>query len=215
METRDRILEAAKLVFARDGFVETTLAEIAREAGLGKSSLFRHVKSKAELFVEALLDQATDTRPYIETVFASTDEPEERLRRLADAQRGFLLANPGFRQVVWALDNQDLIGEVPKELAARARERWRPPLEALEQVIEAGIATGDFRPCDPKVTAHLIWNLGNLSFELRFSHERRRALGVSLERLMEEGIELILTGLRARCDSTDLPPHRVKVASET
>ena len=197
-ETRRKILAAARTVFAREGFVEATLAQVAQEAGLGKSSLFRHVDSKAALFVESLLDQAIDPQPIIDAVFARTDDPEERLRRLAQAQHGFWRTNPGFRQVLWALDNQDLIGEVPKELVVRARAQWQAPLRALEQTIEAGIASGDFRPCDPKVTANLFWNLGNLMFDLRFSHERRKLLGAPLERLMEEGLELFLSGLRAR-----------------
>ena len=195
-ETRRRILAAARVVFARDGFVDATLAEVAREAGLGKSSLYRHVESKAELFVETLVAQTEDAAPLIAAVAACDDPPEAKLRALAAAQRAFLAEHPDYRQVVWAIDNQDLIGELPRALVDRVRALWQAPLDGLEAIIADGIACGDFRDCDPRVAAHVIWNLGNLVFELRFSHERRRLLGVPLERFQEEALELAIRGLR-------------------
>lgn len=197
VDTRRRILAAAQIVFARDGFADTTLAEVAREAGLGKSSLYRHVESKAELFVEALLEQAAEPDHYVTPALENDATPEEQLRALATAQRRFSETHPAFRQVVWAIDNQDLIGDLPKPLIARARARWERPLQAIEGILERGIARGDFRPCDPHMTAHIIWNTGNLFFDLRFSHERRRMLGAPLERFHEEALELIIAGLRA------------------
>lgn len=49
-EVRDRILDAALQVFARDGFETATMASIAVSAGLGAASLYRYYGSKDELF---------------------------------------------------------------------------------------------------------------------------------------------------------------------
>jgi AcrR family transcriptional regulator len=197
-ETRRKILDAARIVFAREGFLEATLSQVAREAGLGKSSLYRHVVSKAELFVESLLDQTTDTAPIIEAIIGQHESAEQQLRALAAAQRAFLDDNPGYRQVIWAIDNQDLIGEIPRALVDRARSQWIVHLDALERVVTHGIDTGEFRKIDPTLAAHVLWNQGNLLFELRFSHERKRLLGSPIQKFGEESLELLIQGLRKR-----------------
>ena len=48
--SRDKILDAAEDLFARRGFAGIGMREVADAAGLGKSSLFHHFKSKAELY---------------------------------------------------------------------------------------------------------------------------------------------------------------------
>ena len=47
--TRQRMLEAAARVFARDGIAGSTTREIAREAGVNEVTLFRHFQSKDRL----------------------------------------------------------------------------------------------------------------------------------------------------------------------
>ena len=48
--SRDKILDAAEDLFARRGFAGVGMREVAEAVGLGKSSLFHHFKSKAELY---------------------------------------------------------------------------------------------------------------------------------------------------------------------
>jgi AcrR family transcriptional regulator len=48
-ETRERILAAAKLLFARKGYPNTSTADIAAEAGVAEGSIFYHFGSKRNL----------------------------------------------------------------------------------------------------------------------------------------------------------------------
>ncbi|HET6486464.1 MAG TPA: helix-turn-helix domain-containing protein [Spirochaetia bacterium] len=50
----DRILEAAVSVLARWGFRKTTVDDVAREAGVGKGTIYLHWKDKVELFRAAI-----------------------------------------------------------------------------------------------------------------------------------------------------------------
>lgn len=54
-ETRHRILDAASRVFARRGYSQATVEDIAAEAGVSNGALYHHFESKEELF-RALLD---------------------------------------------------------------------------------------------------------------------------------------------------------------
>ncbi len=49
-ETRKRILDAASQVFARRGYGQATVEEIAAEAGVSNGALYHHFASKEELF---------------------------------------------------------------------------------------------------------------------------------------------------------------------
>jgi len=51
---QDRILEAAVTVLARWGFRKTTVDDVAREAGVGKGTLYLHWSDKVELFRAAI-----------------------------------------------------------------------------------------------------------------------------------------------------------------
>src|SRR5277367_1482943 len=77
-ETSQRILDAALLVFSRDGVSGATTREIARVAKVNEVTLFRYFKSKNELLRQTVLCSATR----YEQVFAeaSLESPQD-LRR--------------------------------------------------------------------------------------------------------------------------------------
>jgi AcrR family transcriptional regulator len=50
MRTRSRILEAALVVFEREGLVEATMQSIGKEAGLSSGSVYRYFADKSEIF---------------------------------------------------------------------------------------------------------------------------------------------------------------------
>ena len=53
-ETRAKIVEAARRLFNRRGFVDVSIDEIMAEAGLTRGGFYHHFKSKEELFAEAV-----------------------------------------------------------------------------------------------------------------------------------------------------------------
>jgi AcrR family transcriptional regulator len=50
--TRERILHAASEIFASEGYQQARLAEIARRAGVSRSTLYEHFTGKDELLIE-------------------------------------------------------------------------------------------------------------------------------------------------------------------
>ena len=49
-DTKEKILEAALEIFARDGYAETNIKDIAEAVGIVKSALYRHFESKEAIF---------------------------------------------------------------------------------------------------------------------------------------------------------------------
>ena len=52
IETRARLIAAAKEVFERDGFLDARISDIAEQAGLSHGSFYHYFESKEEVFRE-------------------------------------------------------------------------------------------------------------------------------------------------------------------
>lgn len=78
-ERRKRILQIAARIFATKGYRGTSIRDIGVEAGVLGGSLYHHIKSKDELFVElhnAAMDMA---QRRIEATLANHRDPWERM----------------------------------------------------------------------------------------------------------------------------------------
>jgi len=49
-KTRLKIIEAALILFSRNGYSHTTLAKIAREAGFSRGPIYWHFQNKDDLY---------------------------------------------------------------------------------------------------------------------------------------------------------------------
>jgi TetR/AcrR family acrAB operon transcriptional repressor len=58
LETRNRILDAAELIFERRGVSRTSLQDIAQGAQVSRGAIYWHFKDKADLFT-AMMERAT------------------------------------------------------------------------------------------------------------------------------------------------------------
>jgi AcrR family transcriptional regulator len=85
-ETRARILSAAIDLFRRNGFAQTTMRDIAAEAGVALGGAYYYFASK-EAIVLAFYDQAQqDLDPLLEQALDSTKDLAKRLHALLDVK---------------------------------------------------------------------------------------------------------------------------------
>jgi AcrR family transcriptional regulator len=87
--TRRHLLEAAAIVFARDGFHGATLDAIASYAGFTKGAVYSNFKSKDDLFL-ALLDDRIDRQAAItaEVLDEGSQDPEGQLPHVRELMHG-------------------------------------------------------------------------------------------------------------------------------
>jgi AcrR family transcriptional regulator len=133
-EAREELLTAALEVFARRGFREASVDEIAAEAGYSKGALYWHFSSKEELLA-ALIGERIDT-PMRDSVSLLASAPPDRdmaveatrefARQLSEAREALLL-----EREYWSLAIRD------PELRARYRERQTELRGALAAGMEA------------------------------------------------------------------------------
>jgi AcrR family transcriptional regulator len=82
--SRDRILQAARSLFALQGYENTTTSAIARTAGTSESQLIKHFGSKEGL-LEAIFDQGwLRMGPGVREILAGGASPLDKLRALTE-----------------------------------------------------------------------------------------------------------------------------------
>jgi AcrR family transcriptional regulator len=133
-EARDELLTAALRVFARRGYRQAGVDEIAAEAGYSKGALYWHFSGKEELLA-ALLVERIDA-PLRDRVALLASAPPERdmsveatrafARQLAEEREAMLL-----EREYWSLAIRD------PELRARYAERQNELRGALAAAMEA------------------------------------------------------------------------------
>src|SRR4051794_6534614 len=78
---RDAILEAALEVFRENGYERTSVRAIAERADISISSLYAHITSKEELFLELVAPVHEQALADMESIAGSQDPIREKLRR--------------------------------------------------------------------------------------------------------------------------------------
>jgi TetR/AcrR family transcriptional regulator len=148
--SRDKILDVAEALFARRGFAGVGLREVAASVGLGKSSLFHHFRSKAELYLAVLRRVFERIDERAAPSFTATGTHSERLARAIDGLIDALAEHPTTARLLLRglFEDDDLPKEAAPELAQveAAIERI---LARVLVLLRDGIAAGDFRDAEP------------------------------------------------------------------
>src|SRR5215467_2143469 len=93
IETRERIVEAARVLFFKQSYAATGVAEILKAAGANSGSLYHFFPSKEDLLVGVLEKYRSMLEPYVlEPAFARSADPIERLFAILQGYRLLLEA---------------------------------------------------------------------------------------------------------------------------
>ena len=137
------ITEAAFAAFAEKGFTATRVEEVARRAGVSKGLLYLYFKTKEELFKAVIRSVVT---PRLDALTRTLDRPDSSAEAII---RGpvldFMKRVPGSAvsvvirlMISEAPKHPDLVDYYWDNVASRG-------LAALRQLLERGVANGEFR----------------------------------------------------------------------
>lgn len=192
---RQRILDSARGVFFRDGFMAANLDEVAAGAGVAKGTLYRYFENKAELYV-AVLSANGDVfeRKMRESIDAALP-PAEQVRRLGRFYIAHWTAHREYFQIFWALENEPVIGELPEPVVAQVTALWEQCLQLLSSALERGVHEGVFIAHDSWEVANILWTLANGLIQREAAQAPRSLRRVALEQVFEDAVDLVLRGL--------------------
>jgi len=206
------ILDAAASVFMRLGFAGTTLDDICEALGATKGSIYYHFRNKSALFFAVLRRSLDLTRAALAPHAGSAGPPATRLQAMARAHALLIMTELPYLRVAAQGLELHLAGRTsPQERSQmRAINALRDANEALYlRVIEQGVASGEFRPVDPRLVVKPL--LGALNWTSRWYQPRPGETDVERQAIADGIAEFALASLSAR----PLPRAAPRAASPT
>jgi AcrR family transcriptional regulator len=161
MTTRERILLEASILFARQGYHNTSTREIAAAVGVRQPSLFYHFPSKTDIMATLLHIAVDGAVAAVEGQLRAEGSPAERLHRyivqdlLTVCRSPYNLAGTTTQAVLADPDFADIA------------DRYRSLFEARTRLIREGIDGGEFFPVNEEFASRAIeWTIEGLSTEI-------------------------------------------------
>lgn len=189
-QRRDQILAAAKRVFAKKGFPQATIGEVAKAAGLAYGSVYWYFDSKDELFQALMRREEAELREHIAGVLEATSGDGETTFRVAvRATLEFFEADRAAVQLLFR-DSVGLGGGFGKQLAGI----YESFVDDVEAMIRDSQSAGEIVAFPPRLVAFSVASLiGQMAL-------RRLTIddGVSTEAAADFVVDLLLDGLRPR-----------------
>ncbi|HQK36269.1 MAG TPA: TetR/AcrR family transcriptional regulator, partial [Bacteroidales bacterium] len=171
------------------GFRKTTMDEIARVMGKGKSSIYYYFKNKEEIY-EAVIDHETEIlRRELIKAISQASTPQEKLHRFVEVRMRI------FNKLSNVYDA--IRTEVVAHLASieKFRQKYdREEIHMLQDILQEGVDKGDFRIEDTLLTATaIVTALKGLEVPLFWSGTRK-----DTEERMSDLLDVLFYGILNR-----------------
>lgn len=153
-EKKNQIIQAAIRTFARSGYFNSRVSEIAKEAGVADGTIYIYFKSKDEI-LSAIFDEALDKFVQIsEDKLKNISDPIERLETIAFLHLKYLGANRDLA-TVFQIEFRHNIVFMEKFTRSKLRDYFR----IIRETIEDGQEKKAFRKLDPKFGTKLFFGM--------------------------------------------------------
>src|SRR5215471_7739405 len=96
---RCAILEAARTVFARQGYANTVVEDIARQADIGKGTLYLYFPSKEQIYLAALVEDAQRLDDESRAAMAAATNWKDKLRAYIEVRLRYFEEHRDFARI--------------------------------------------------------------------------------------------------------------------
>ncbi len=79
-QTKELILKTAKKLFAKKGLTDTTMDDVAKEARIGKGTIYHYFESKEQMYCQILDDDMAGIKESLIKMVAAETEPDKKFR---------------------------------------------------------------------------------------------------------------------------------------
>lgn len=161
------IIDTALDLLIANGIEKVTVAEIARQAGIGKGTVYKHFESKAEIMMRIMLDYERSTAENLQAGIRATEngEPGAMVKAYFESR----LANPALDRLVQQLEIR--LAEEPSvaDQMERLLEVRRSSVANLSTIIEKQINRGILEDVPPHYHYLASWALAQGAVDICFN----------------------------------------------
>ena len=156
MDKKQLIIEAAIKVFARDGLEKGKIADIAKEAGIGKGTVYEYFRSKEEIFKAIEYYMFKDFNLIFDQLRSSSLSPTQKLISLMENALDMFMEMGDILLILMELWAQAGRGHVHGSDHSLFVEYYDDYRKRVESILEDGIKTGELREMNKEGVATLL-----------------------------------------------------------
>jgi len=181
---RARIMAAARNRFEKFGYRATSIALIARDAGIAVGTIYLYFRNKEQILVALFEESNARWMAEAERVANQPGSAEERLLGVARAS----MERNQRDQLLRAVMNRDL-EMILAPLCEEFRDKVvRHNVQVMADVIRDGVRSGELRSTDPEKTAFILWTTADaLLLQRQFRYEE---LLPTYVRIVRDGLRI-------------------------
>lgn len=150
--SKQKITEAARKVFADQGYAQASMRTIAREAGISVGGLYLYFRNKEELYLTLMQEWMDNLNDTTREALRKIDDPRESLRAFVTTAIDFTRRH---REMI-ILQGRELGFSFGIDLK---KQFFRERRQIITGIIRRGIDAGIFRQCDADEAARIIFNV--------------------------------------------------------
>lgn len=176
LRTREQILAASRRVFARSGFVNARMSDVAAEAGLSLGGLYRYFTNKEAVFAELIADVHDE-------LYRASSAPDHDFA--TDPRGALFAANRGYLQHYY--DNRDVMRAFIESSTVEPRFRtiwWRMRDRHVDRFLHAlttAYPDHELEQTDARLAAEAMACLVEHSAYVWFAHDEMRGDKVDVD----------------------------------
>jgi AcrR family transcriptional regulator len=193
-KSRARIRAAFRSLFREHGFDATTLRMIGERAGMGASSIYRHIRSKEELLVDDLGELQDEAWRRFRAAEPRELSARERLRRFLDAEHALLAQDRDFTVVMLRATAHPEARVAKRVLALQDRT-----IGLIAEILQSGRSRGELgREADVLAAARTI---AHVTSGARIAWANGQLDAEACRDAIAAAVELLFAGIARKAES--------------
>ena len=189
-EKKERILAAAEDTFAKKGYFETTIAEIAREAGVAEGTIYEYFANKKDLLYAVPEKKSVEYSEFVLNHLQGIKGALNKIRKIIWCHLYFFRTNPNFTKIMTLEIRID-----PDYYESKTYENLKLYSDLVLNIVRDGIENGEIAThINPHIVRDMIMGtIEHVSIpSLIFGRD------IPLENLVEDISYAVFSGLSPR-----------------
>ena len=159
-QRRQQIMNAARKVFSINGFMKTTMEDIAREAELSPGTLYLYFKNKDELYASLSVVVLEHLYEKLKRVFIKeAQNPQMRIDDLKQTLYDIYEVDPLILLNLFHLQSSEILKNLAPPMLTTIRDLSKNSLDIISKIFSEGIENKVFIEQQPEMLTDVMWAL--------------------------------------------------------
>ncbi|MED1420942.1 MULTISPECIES: TetR/AcrR family transcriptional regulator [Bacillus] len=148
-----QIIDAAVITIAENGYHQTQVSKIAKQAGIADGTIYLYFKNKEDILISLFQEKMANFIEKIKEVIAGKQTAAEKIFMMIENHFRILSQNPKL-----AVVTQLELRQSNQELRRRINNVLKEYLDFIEQILREGVESGEFAPdLDTRIARQMLF----------------------------------------------------------